>query len=661
MKVIISGYCWMPLSELSVLQRANMRRDLTIYPRKTTDIATKEAPEPIELYKENNLYFGVPRSFYLKNKKSDNEEVLEVSYGEKMSEETLSVSNYRSDGPFKEQEDVIRKFLSIIEDRKWAGFILNAKCAFGKTITAIEFARRFGYKTLIVVHKEFLVNQWRKRIKAILPNARVGIVQQNKCQFRDKDFVIGMVHSLSKDDKYPKELYTAFGLAIYDECISGDSLIETDLGLQYMDHVVVNGRSNYVLSFNKIENKWEYKRILRRFIKGTKETLKIETHSGKQLKVTYDHLIMTCNGWIEACKLNPGDRILSPIFENFDKKLTTHFSALTEWKTTFDEVKKIDKFNEVDVYDIEVEDNHNFVANGLLVHNCHRVSAHTWSAVAPMFNAAYRCGLSATVRRKDGAEDVFFQHIGPIAYNARTNSAIPKIRKIITDATLKPISRGQYKVPVEKLNSAQVINQLAANKFRTRQIVEDIVQAVAIGKKVMVISERLMHLKDMAEDLNNMLFRMKLSFVPVIDFYTGEWFSGETYQQTVRNKSGKILHRRGELKKKRRSESDLEKAERANVIFATFQIIQEGADIQSLNVIVPVTPISDIEQTAGRVMRWCMPDENREKCKHLCPWRWKTCKGKGQPMVVEIIDEKIPFAMRRWKKRLSFYRSIKSL
>jgi DNA polymerase III subunit gamma/tau len=33
------------------------------------------------------------------------------------------------------------------------------------------------------------------------------------------------------------------------------------------------------------------------------------------------------------------------------------------------------------VYDIEVEDNHNFVANGLLVHNCHMLSTAAFNAL----------------------------------------------------------------------------------------------------------------------------------------------------------------------------------------------------------------------------------------------------------------------------------------
>lgn len=41
--------------------------------------------------------------------------------------------------------------------------ILSLDCGFGKTVTAIALACRLGYRTMIVVHKEFLANQWKKK------------------------------------------------------------------------------------------------------------------------------------------------------------------------------------------------------------------------------------------------------------------------------------------------------------------------------------------------------------------------------------------------------------------------------------------------------------------------------------------------------------------
>ena len=55
------------------------------------------------------------------------------------------------------------------------------------------------------------------------------------------------------------------------------------------------------------------------------------------------------------------------------------------------------------VYNIEVEEHHNYFAGGILVHNCHHIAAGTWSMIAKRFPNAYQVGLSATPVRLDGA------------------------------------------------------------------------------------------------------------------------------------------------------------------------------------------------------------------------------------------------------------------
>jgi superfamily II DNA or RNA helicase len=72
-------------------------------------------------------------------------------------------------------------------------------------------------KTLIVVHNSFLKDQWIDRIKAFLPNARIGSLQGEDVEVEGKDIIIAMIQSLSMKD-YPKETFTGIGLTIIDEC-----------------------------------------------------------------------------------------------------------------------------------------------------------------------------------------------------------------------------------------------------------------------------------------------------------------------------------------------------------------------------------------------------------------------------------------------------------
>ena len=57
------------------------------------------------------------------------------------------------------------------------------------------------------------------------------------------------------------------------------------------------------------------------------------------------------------------------------------------------------------VYDIGVEDNHNFICENILVHNCHHIPAATMNNIAAQCkNAYYRIGVSATPWRDAGDE-----------------------------------------------------------------------------------------------------------------------------------------------------------------------------------------------------------------------------------------------------------------
>ena len=54
------------------------------------------------------------------------------------------------------------------------------------------------------------------------------------------------------------------------------------------------------------------------------------------------------------------------------------------------------------VYDLTVEDNHNYFAEGVLVHNCHHIASSTWKTIAEYYKDSVHIGLTATPCRLDG-------------------------------------------------------------------------------------------------------------------------------------------------------------------------------------------------------------------------------------------------------------------
>jgi superfamily II DNA or RNA helicase len=96
------------------------------------------------------------------------------------------------------------------------GAVISLPCGFGKTRVALEIASHFKVRTAVLVHKEFLAEQWRQAIKQFCPGASIGLIQGDSCD-TEKDFVIVMIQTLSQR-AWPKGLFNPIGLVIVDEC-----------------------------------------------------------------------------------------------------------------------------------------------------------------------------------------------------------------------------------------------------------------------------------------------------------------------------------------------------------------------------------------------------------------------------------------------------------
>jgi len=94
-------------------------------------------------------------------------------------------------------------------------FVLGDFTVTHNTILSLYVAAHYQLKTLVIVHKTFLLNQWKERAEEFT-NAKVGIIQQDKIDIEGKQIVIGMLQSIAKD-KYDQDIFKDFGLVIFDE------------------------------------------------------------------------------------------------------------------------------------------------------------------------------------------------------------------------------------------------------------------------------------------------------------------------------------------------------------------------------------------------------------------------------------------------------------
>ena len=112
------------------------------------------------------------------------------------------------------QAPVVDKFLNHVASG--GGGLLELPCAWGKTSASLYICSQIKKKTLVIVHKEFLMNQWVERIQQFIPEAKIGKIQGQIVDIEGKDIVLAMLQSLSMKD-YPSTLFDSFGFTIIDE------------------------------------------------------------------------------------------------------------------------------------------------------------------------------------------------------------------------------------------------------------------------------------------------------------------------------------------------------------------------------------------------------------------------------------------------------------
>ena len=164
-------------------------------------------PPSFPIYRENASKIYIPRYYGIENYGPPHE--LKIPKGDDIN--VAFVGSLRPD-----QQHIVDVFMRSTTDDGGGG-LLDIPCGEGKTVDACKIISERKKKTLVIVHKEFLMNQWIERIAQFLPTARVGKIQGQIIDIDNKDIVIGMLQSLSMKE-YPDDMFHSFGLTIVDEC-----------------------------------------------------------------------------------------------------------------------------------------------------------------------------------------------------------------------------------------------------------------------------------------------------------------------------------------------------------------------------------------------------------------------------------------------------------
>lgn len=190
-------------SSLTIQQLDKIKKDLIVQPFVKNNYGRR--PEKFTTYLENEKRICVPKFYGLKV----------IGKPTKIIEPKYTKIKVKFNGKLKERQiEPFKKTIKGIKEN--GGGVLSIPCGWGKTVLALKLICDLKVKTLVIVHKTFLVNQWKERIEQFIPKAKIGMIQQDTIDTEGKDIVIGMLQSISMKE-YDKSVFGDFGFVVSDE------------------------------------------------------------------------------------------------------------------------------------------------------------------------------------------------------------------------------------------------------------------------------------------------------------------------------------------------------------------------------------------------------------------------------------------------------------
>ena len=216
--------------KLTNAQITKIRKDLTVKPFVNTSFGVEAPAFAIYMESKRKLYlpryYGIKEYGYPSNFRINSGESIDLEFKGSLKDKQLPI---------------VDAFNDAIKDKFIGGGIISVPCGYGKTVLGLYLATKLKLKTLVIVHKEFLMNQWKERIEQFVPDAKVGRIQRKNIITEDCDIVIGLLQSISMIE-YPEDTFKGFGFVIYDEC--------HHLGAEVFSRALLKTNTRYTLGLS---------------------------------------------------------------------------------------------------------------------------------------------------------------------------------------------------------------------------------------------------------------------------------------------------------------------------------------------------------------------------------------------------------------------------
>ncbi len=182
-----------------------IRQELTVTPNVNNKFGA--GGQPFCVYYESESRFYLPRHWA--------RDKFGQEQGNTMPEgNSLPTSLVFQGKPYEYQTKIVDTFM----EANGNGLIC-VPCGKGKTFMALCIAAKIGKRFMVVVDKEFFLQQWKAEMELFFPGLRVGILQGNKAEVEPEkyDCTICMIQTLVQRN-FPTGTFQSYGFTIFDEC-----------------------------------------------------------------------------------------------------------------------------------------------------------------------------------------------------------------------------------------------------------------------------------------------------------------------------------------------------------------------------------------------------------------------------------------------------------
>ncbi|HVS78414.1 MAG TPA: error-prone DNA polymerase [Steroidobacteraceae bacterium] len=188
--------------------------------------------------------------------------------------------------------------------------------------------------------------------------------------FRGK--LIGGMRARGYAAEFAERIYQqmlGFGEYGFPECVVGETrVVDADTGRWLTIDEIISGKARIKTTLACDEELRLRKRpVVAVKASGKKQVWRLQTALGHSIMATAEHPFMTRRGWCQLGRLRVEDQVATvhPLAEPLQ---------LVGSEICWDRVVEIEAVGIQETYDLQIEGNHNFLANNFVVHNSHSAS-----------------------------------------------------------------------------------------------------------------------------------------------------------------------------------------------------------------------------------------------------------------------------------------------